>query len=59
MLTGPDCSRHQGDVDWRAGMPRDELFDASACRHHMTRYIEVEPQICGICIAACPLSRTD
>lgn len=50
------CGR---DVDWRAGMPRDELFDASACRHHMTRYAEVEPQICGICIAACPLSRTN
>ncbi len=50
------CGR---DVDWRAGMPRDELFDASACRHHMTQYTGVEPQICGICIAACPLSRRD
>jgi epoxyqueuosine reductase QueG len=50
------CGR---DVDWRAGMPRDELFDASACRHHMTLYTGVETQICGICIAACPLSRKD
>jgi epoxyqueuosine reductase len=48
------CGR---DVAWRAGMRRDELFDASACRHHMAQYTAVEPQICGICIAACPLSR--
>lgn len=50
------CGR---DVDWRAGMPRDELFDASACRHHMTQYTGIEPQICGICIAACPIARKD
>jgi epoxyqueuosine reductase QueG len=50
------CGR---DVDWRAGMARDDLFDASACRHHMQGYTDVEPQICGICIAACPLSRKD
>lgn len=50
------CGR---DVQWRAGMPRDQLFDASACRHQMSRFGGVEPQICGICIAACPLSRTD
>jgi epoxyqueuosine reductase len=50
------CGR---DVTWRAGMRREELFDASACRHHMTQYTGIEPQICGICIAACPLSRKD
>jgi epoxyqueuosine reductase QueG len=50
------CGR---DVAWRAGMARDELFDASACRHHMTHYTDLEQQICGICIAACPLSRRD
>jgi epoxyqueuosine reductase QueG len=48
------CGR---DVAWRAGMRRDELFDAPACRHHMKQYTGIEPQICGICIAACPLSR--
>ena len=37
----------------------DELFDASACRHHMERYTALETQICGMCIAACPLSRKD
>jgi epoxyqueuosine reductase len=45
------CGR---DVRWRAGMPRDELFDARACRHQMTLYGGLEAQICGICIAACP-----
>jgi len=50
------CGR---DVDWRAGMARDELFDAAACRRHMTQYTGIETQICGICIAACPLSRRD
>jgi epoxyqueuosine reductase QueG len=50
------CGR---DVTWRAGMPLDELFDASACRHHMAQYTDIEPQICGICIAACPLARRE
>jgi epoxyqueuosine reductase QueG len=47
------CGR---DVAWRAGMPRDELFDATACRHHMEQYDQAKAQICGICIAACPLA---
>jgi epoxyqueuosine reductase len=46
------CGR---DVTWHAGMPRDELFDASACRHHMTEIDRLPAHICGICIAACPL----
>jgi epoxyqueuosine reductase QueG len=48
------CGR---DVPWRAGMPRDQLFDAAACRRHMTHYDNVEGQICGICIAACPYTQ--
>jgi epoxyqueuosine reductase len=47
------CGR---DVSWRPGMSRELLFDAAACRHHMTLLGEAEPQICGICIAACPLA---
>jgi len=47
------CGR---DVLWRPGAPRDQLFDAGACRHHMTSFIGVEAEICGICIAACPYS---
>lgn len=50
------CGR---DVEWRAGMPLDELFDASACRHHMSQYVGIGHDLCGICIAACPLSHVD
>ena len=49
-----DCGR---DVQWRAGMARDELFDAAACRRQMTLFGNVDAQICGICIAACPFTR--
>lgn len=45
------CGR---DVQWRPGMARELLFDAGACRHHMSLFTSVEAQICGICIAACP-----
>jgi epoxyqueuosine reductase len=48
------CGR---DVTWRVGMPRDELFDAAACRHQMTLFESVDAQICGICSAACPYTR--
>jgi epoxyqueuosine reductase QueG len=47
------CGR---DVTWRPGMARELLFDAGACRHHMSSFMGVEAQICGICIAACPLA---
>lgn len=50
------CGR---DVVWRAGMPLAELFDATACRDHMAQYSGVGREICGICIAACPLSEHD
>jgi epoxyqueuosine reductase len=46
------------DVQWRAGMGRDELFEATACERHMERYDRFGG-ICGICIAACPYSRAD
>ena len=45
------CGR---DVTWRAGMPREELFDAASCRHHMSSLHSVDAEICGICIGACP-----
>ncbi len=48
------CGR---DVQWRAGMARDDLFDAAGCRHQMTLFDSVDAQICGICIAACPYAR--
>jgi epoxyqueuosine reductase len=45
------CGR---DVQWQPGIARKLLFDAGACRHHMTLFTGVEAEICGICIAACP-----
>jgi len=45
------------DVLWRAGMPRDELFDAAACRRHMANDVTDGHHVCGICIAACPYAR--
>ena len=48
------CGR---DVQWRAGMARDDLFDADACRRQMTLFVGLGAQICGICIAACPYTR--
>ena len=48
------CGR---DVQWRAGMARDELFDVAACRRQMALFDNVDAQICGICIAACPYTR--
>ncbi len=47
------CGR---DVRWKAGVARDLLFDAAACRHHMTSFSGLDVEICGICIAACPYS---
>ena len=48
------CGR---DVQWRAGMPRDDLFDAAACERQMALFDSVEADICGICISACPYAR--
>jgi epoxyqueuosine reductase len=45
------CGR---DVLWQPGMARELLFDAGACRHHMTHLTGVDVELCGICIAACP-----
>lgn len=47
------CGR---DVLWRPGMARDQLFDAAACRLHMSGLTGIGAHICGICIAACPLA---
>jgi epoxyqueuosine reductase QueG len=49
-----DCGR---DVQWRAGMARQDLFDAAACRHQMALFDNVAAHICGICIAACTYTR--
>ena len=42
---------------WAAGMPRDEIYDAAACRKKASELATaqgIEETICGICIFACP-----
>ena len=41
------------DVRWRAGMPRDELYDEKACEAWTDRY-EDFGGVCGACLAVCP-----
>jgi len=44
------------DVAWRAGMTRDELFDAGACDRFMESSGSTDG-VCGLCVAACPFGR--
>ena len=41
------------DVQWRAGMPRDELFDEKACESYTDRFEDLGG-VCGSCLAVCP-----
>ncbi len=41
------------DVQWQAGMAREELYDERACERHLDGY-EGFDGICGICVAVCP-----
>jgi epoxyqueuosine reductase QueG len=41
------------DVRWRAGMPRDELFDEKACEVYTERFEDLGG-VCGSCLAVCP-----
>jgi len=45
------------DVAWRAGMAREELFDAAACARHMDALGPAAGHTCGLCVAACPFGR--
>ena len=45
---------------WRQGMPREEFWDPKACMAGMQKVSMARLQrsgICGMCIAACPLTR--
>lgn len=46
------------DVTWHAGQPREQVYDAAACRRHMERPEQEEAlrDVCGVCVAVCPLS---
>lgn len=42
---------------WHAGIPREQIFDAGACRamaSSLAAAQEIDETICGICIHACP-----
>ncbi len=48
------CPAHAGrDVTWRAGMSRDELYDARACELETEKHAHLGG-VCGICMAVCP-----
>jgi len=44
--------------EWRAGMAREELLDARACRREARRLLRervgADEAVCGICVAVCP-----
>ena len=46
-------------AEWRAGMGRDDLVDASACREVAERLMRerlgAHDAVCGVCVAVCPL----
>jgi len=47
-------------VEWRAGMAREEFFDAFACRQaalSRARPRGIEQTICGVCMLVCPRTR--
>jgi epoxyqueuosine reductase len=51
---------HTGEI-WRAGMPREALYDANKCRD-MARGLSKKSfgeaiSICGLCIVACPWTK--
>ena len=47
------------DVAWQAGMARDLLFDAAACKAQLDAQDETGGHTCGLCVAACPFGRSD
>lgn len=44
---------------WRKGMRREDIFDAHACQsamHEQAPQFGISREICGLCIACCPLT---
>jgi epoxyqueuosine reductase QueG len=43
-------------VDWRAGIEREEIFDAEKCNGYMRAYfMDIgRGAVCGICMKVCP-----
>ena len=44
------------DVQWRAGMARDLLYDEEACEAYLDHFPELGG-VCGVCVAVCPFGR--
>jgi epoxyqueuosine reductase QueG len=44
------------DIQWRAGMPREELLDVVACMNENDRH-PAAGGLCGVCVAVCPFGR--
>jgi len=44
------------DVTWRAGLPREQLYDVRACERETEKHEEFGG-VCGVCIAVCPVGR--
>ena len=45
------------DVQWKAGMPRQDMLDVVACRDENDRHDGDAGALCGICVSACPFGR--
>jgi len=44
------------DVQWRARMGRDLLYDEKACERHLDNFPDLGG-VCGVCVAVCPFGR--
>lgn len=44
------------DVDWHAGMRREQLYDVKVCERETNKY-EHLGGVCGVCMAVCPWGR--
>jgi epoxyqueuosine reductase len=53
--------RSANGKSWKAGMAREEFYDARACqkncREMTRRNIGADKSVCGICIAVCPIGQ--
>lgn len=45
------------DIQWRAGMTRDLLYDYEACQQRLAGFSTLD-EVCGVCVAACPFGRS-
>lgn len=47
--------------EWKAGLPRERLLDARACRAKtkqlLLERVGVEDSVCGVCLSACPVGQ--